>query len=442
MRYSASSASFASVNSKNFSRLAQALFCISALAMVLVLPGCATYSAGFVRVENAAAKRDLDGALKSLDELKLTGSDEALLYLNKGTLLRLQGKYADSNMQFESAKSLMEKLNAISIKEQAASVSINDTFKAYECLPSEQLMVYSFEALNYLQMGAVDDAAVEARQFDVKQGLIAKKNKGAKYLSGAFVRYLNGMVYEAAGETDSARIEMQKAVAAYKEQNPGFPVPKKLTADLARLEADKAAPSEVVFVLHNGLGPSLNENNIRVPNPGYDPRNPKSISMFSLAVPKLVKRPLPVDHVVLNSDSVSETSEVVEDVNGIAEKSFNDRLPAIIARGVARLAVKKTAEVETNKRNEGNPMVSIFTSVVSNVSERADTRTWSLLPGNIQMARMVLPAGKHDVTATYYSANGSVIGTREFKDIAVKPGQKSFVSDYFFYPPSPPRAAN
>jgi hypothetical protein len=442
MRNRVGSASFASVNSMEFSRLPQALLCIAVLAMVLVLPGCATYSAGFVQVENAAAKRDLDGAVKSLDELKLTGADEALLYLNKGTLLRLQGKYADSNMQFESAKSLMEKLSAISIKEQAASVTINDTFKAYEGLPSEQLMVYSFEALNYLQMGAVDDAAVEARQFDVKQGLIAKRNKGAKYLSGAFVRYLNGMVYEAAGEADSALIEMQKAADAYKEQNPGSPAPKKLTADLARLADGKAAPSEVVFVLHNGLGPSLNENNIRVPNPGYDPRNPKSFAMLSLAVPKFVRRPLPVDHVVLSSDSVSVTSEIVEDVNGIAEKSFNDRLPTIIARGVARLAVKKAAEAETNTRNQGNPMVSIFTSVVSNASERADTRTWSLLPGNIQMARLVLPSGKHDVTATYYAANGNVIGAREFKNIEVKPGQKSFVSDYFFYPPAPPRAAN
>jgi uncharacterized protein len=442
MRNSAGSASFASVRSLNLSRLPQPLFCIAVLAMILVLPGCATYSAGFAKVENAAAKRDLDGAMKSLDELKLTGADEALLYLNKGTLLRLQGKYADSNMQFESAKSLMEKLDAISIKEQAASVSINDTFKAYEGSPSEQLMVYSFEALNYLQMDAVDDAAVEARQFDVKQGLIAKKYKGAKYLSGAFVRYLNGMVYEAAGESDSAQIEMQKAVDAYKEQSTGIPVPKKLMADLARLEAGKAAPGEVVFILQNGLGPSLNENNIRVANPGYDPRNPRSIAMFSLAVPRFVKRPLPVDHVVLNSDSASVTSEIVEDVNGIAEKSFNDRLPTIIARGVARLAVKKAAEVETNKRNEGNPMVSIFTSVVSNVSERADTRTWSLLPGNIQMARLVLPPGKHDVTATYYAANGNVICTREFKDIEVKPSRKSFVSDYFFYPPASPRAAN
>ncbi len=415
--------------------LAQVILGLAAIVSVLALPGCATYSASMAHVENAAANRDLDAANKALDKLKLGGSDETLLHLNKGTLLRWQGQYADSNTQFEAAKNLMEQLDAISIKEQAASVTINDTFKAYEGLPSEQLMVYSFEALNYLQMGDVDDAAVEARQFNLKQRLLAEKHRNAKYLSGAFVRYLNGMVYEAAGEPDSARIEMQKAVDGYKAQNAGFPIPRKLGDDLARLKAGKPAPSEVVFILHNGLGATLAENVIRVANPAYDPRNPKSIGMISLAVPRFVRRPIPVDHVVLSAGAFSATSEEVEDVNGIAEKSFNDRLPVIIARGVARMAVKLAAEAEVNKKEADNPMVSIFTNIAANASERADTRSWTLLPGNILMARLSLPAGKHDVTATYYDGGGNVLGSRDFKDVEVKPGQKSFVSDYFLSQP-------
>lgn len=428
-----------SVKVKESRRLPRVFLGLAALAAVLVLPGCATYSSGFAKVESAAANRDLDGAVKSLDDLKLSGADQTLHHLNKGTLLRLQGNYAESNRHFDAAKNLMEKLNAISVVEQAASVTVNDTMKAYEGLPSEQLMVYAFEALNYLQSGDVDDAAVEARQFDVKQGLIAEKNKGAKYLSGAFVRYLNGMVYEAAGERDSARIEMGKAVEGYKAQNSGFPVPRALTADLARLSAGKAAPSEVVFILHNGLGASLDENNIRVANPVPGQNGPL---MFSLAVPKFVKRALPVARVVLSSDSSSSTSEVVEDVNGIAEKSFNDRLPTIIARGLARMVVKNVAAQEAKKQAGGNPLFNLVADVATNASERADTRTWSLIPGNVLMARLSLPAGKHDVTATYYGAGGNVLDTREFKGVEVKAGRKVFVSDYFLNPPAAAKAAN
>jgi hypothetical protein len=384
-------------------------------------------------MESATSNRDLVGASKALDDLKLTGGDETLHHLNKGTLLRLQGNYAESNRHFDAAKSLMEKFNAISITEQAASVAVNDTLKAYDGLPSEQMLIYSFEALNYLQSEDADGAAVEARQFDVKQHLIAEKHAKAKYLSGAFVRYLNSMVYEAVGEKDSARIEAEKAVDAYKLQNSGFPVPKALTDDLKRLSAGKTAPSEAVFILQNGLGPSLNEVVIRVANPS--PQN--GVAMFSLAVPKFSRRSAPVARVVLSSGNATATSEMVEDVNDLAEKSLNDRLPVIIARGVARMVAKSVVVSEAKK--QGGELAGFFANVASAVSERADTRSWSLLPGNILMARLPLAAGKYDLTATYYSASGNTLGSHDFS-VVVKSGRKTFVSDYFLNPPAPPKA--
>ena len=152
--------------------LSRQFFGLLVLLAVFVLPGCATYSVGIAKVEHETGNRNLAGALKSLDELKLNGSDRMLYYLNKGTLLRLQGDYAASNQQFESAKSLMEYLSAISVTEQTGSVVVNDTVKAYEGTGNEQLLIYAFKELNYLQSGDVDDAAVEARQFDIKQRLI------------------------------------------------------------------------------------------------------------------------------------------------------------------------------------------------------------------------------------------------------------------------------
>ena len=411
------------------------LFIAATICIVLGTPGCATYSAGFAKVESATANRDLNGAIKSLDELKLSGADEALHYLNKGTLLRLQENYSESNKYFEHAKNLQEKLAAISASEQLASVSVNDTMKAYEGLPSEQLMLYSFEALNYLQMGAIDDAAVEARQFDIKQTLIAKKNGNAKYLSGAFVRYLNSMAYEAVGERDSARIEMNKALEGYKAQNSSFGIPPSVIADVARLEARKPPSSEAVFILHNGLGPSLDEFTIRVANP-----NPQNGSAFlSLAIPKFSKRSVPVTRITLSEGSDSVSSEIVADINDIAERSLNDRIPAITARAVARMVVKnvaaKSAKDQTKDAGAFGLLMSVAADIGTAVSERADTRTWSLLPGNINMARLPLPAGKHNLLATYYGTNNNIIGTREFKDVIVKSGQKTFISDYYLNQP-------
>ena len=402
------------------------------LAVLVILPGCATYSSGFARVENAAANHDLDGAITLLDGLKLSKADETLLCLNKGTLLHLQGKYAESNQEFETAKNLMESLAAISVTEQTASVAVNDTMKAYEGQPTDQLLLYSFAALNYLQMGDVEAAAVEARQFDVKQGLITSKNPKAVYLGGAFVRYLNGMVYEAAREKDSARIEMQKALKAYQLQQSGFEIPQGLLADLSRLKQRKSPPSEVVFVLHNGLGPFLKDATVRVPNP-----NPMAgTALLSLSIPEHVARPAPVHHVVLTANTVSATSERVEDINDIAAKSLTDRMPTITARAVSRLVAKNLAAGAAKDRSGDvagsySFLVNAVIDVAAIVSEMADTRSWSLLPASIDMARLSLPAGTHNVTATYYDTQGNVLDVREYKDVVVKKGEKSFLSDYY-----------
>jgi hypothetical protein len=409
--------------------LPRALCGVTAILMVLVLPGCVTYSASVAQVETSTANRDLDGAIKALDGLKLSGPDEMLHHLNKGTLLRLQGNFAESNRHFDVAKNLIEKFNAISVTEQFASVAVNDTLKAYEGQPGEQLMVYAFEALNYLQSGDVDGAAVEARQFDVKQHLIAEKNN-AKYLSGAFVRYLDSMVYESAGQRDEARIEMENAVTGYKVQSSGFSVPSSLLEDLKRVNAGKPAPSEVVLILHNGLGPTLSEEIIRVQNP--KPQNGSAI--FSLAVPKFAKRPAPVARVVLSSAEASANSEMVEDVNNISERSLKDRLPVIIARGVARMVAKSVAVGEAKKKS--GELAGFIMNVATTVAERADTRSWTLLPANLLMTRLPLAAGKHDLTATYYSASGNILGTHEYKDVVVKAGRKVFMSDYFMSPPA------
>ena len=434
--------------------LSRQFFGLLVVLAVFVLPGCATYSVGIATVEQETSNRNLDGALKSLDKLKLTGADQMLYYLNKGTLLHFQGDYAASNQQFEAAKSLMERLSAISVTEQTGSVVVNDTVKAYEGVPYEQLLVYAFEELNYLQSGNDDEAAVEARQFDIKQRLVAGDNPSAAYLSGAFVRYLNGMTYEEVGERDSARIDFRKAVDGYKAQSgiTGFGVPAALKADLDRLENPQAKsrvsparkPSgvavqspdtsnygEVVFILHDGLGPTLAENIIHVSNP--DPQHGAAI--MSIAVPKFVQRPVPVARFELSEGSESASSELVDDVNAIARKSLEDRLPAITARAVARMVLKNAMARKVKNQNRDNGsgglLLSLVTDVGAIVSERADTRSWSLLPGNILMARLVLPPGKHDLNVTYYDDYGNVLATRDYGAVRVVAGRKVFVSDYY-----------
>jgi hypothetical protein len=363
-------------------------------------------------------------------------------------LYRLQGDYVKANLELDAAKRIMDESGAVSVSEQAMSVIKNDTSKSYEGDGNEQLLIYAFKALNYLESGDVDAAAVEARQFDIKHRLVMEKNPDAKFLTGAFARYLNGMVYEAVGESDSARIEYSKAVEGYKKQAEisGFGPPKGLIEDLARVEGKAKAKrtegtGEVVFFLHNGLGPSAAENIIQVANP-----NPAAGAAFiRLALPKFVARPVPVARVELSAGGASSTSEMAENVNALAKKSLEDRLPAITARAVARMVAKNVAAAAVKKQadDRGGGMAGLLVKLAADVgavaSERADTRTWALLPGNIQLARLNLPAGKHTIRATYYGHQDGVLATREYP-VEVRAGRKSFVSDYYVVAAAPAQA--
>lgn len=456
--------SCASDSACSFDRLRAWL--LPALLAITVLQGCATHSEAFRSIEQHAVARNIPAAIETLErqhKRDLMHTDVVLKHLNKGTLLHLQGDYAGSNREFDEAKRRMEELDAISVREQAGAMLVNEAVKAYVGDGNEQMLVYAFAALNYLQMGNIEDAAVEARQFDVKHRLIREKHADENFLSGAFVRYLNGMVFEAIGDTDDARIEYKHALAGYQAQS-GFSragVPVMLTSDIARLTAERPRSSkysrrpsrqpvqtpasntgEVVFVLENGLGPSLGENLTQVPNP----KPQQGLTVFRIALPTFVERPAPVARMIVAGNGQSADGEMVEDINALARKSLEDRLPGIKARAVARLLLKNQMVAESKKqeqREANNPNIdpmakalrSIFNAVAdvgATMSERADTRTWSLLPGNILMARLQLPAGPHDLSVSFHGANGNLIATRSYRNVLVQPGKKTFVADYFY----------
>lgn len=69
-----------------------------------------------------------------------------------------------------------------------------------------------------------------------------------------------------------------------------------------------------------------------------------------------------------------------------------------IARGAAKLAVTKGAERRIEKENEvAARIVGLLGNIGSALLERADTRSWHLLPAGLAVTRVDLPAGTHDM---------------------------------------------
>lgn len=70
-----------------------------------------------------------------------------------------------------------------------------------------------------------------------------------------------------------------------------------------------------------------------------------------------------------------------------------------IARGTAKLALTKGVERSIEEKNEvAGMLVGLIGNIGSILLERADTRSWHLLPAGVSVARVRLPAGDHDLT--------------------------------------------
>jgi hypothetical protein len=69
-----------------------------------------------------------------------------------------------------------------------------------------------------------------------------------------------------------------------------------------------------------------------------------------------------------------------------------------IARGTAKLALTKGAERKLEEKNEvAGRLLGLLGNVTNVLTERADTRSWHLLPAAISVVRVELPPGDHEL---------------------------------------------
>jgi hypothetical protein len=412
---------------------------------VLLGGGCATYSSGFQDTEAALIRHQPQQALQALEKQNHHSTDQVLYLLNKAMLLRMTGEYAASNALFEQAKQRMDALSAFSLREQSASFIINDATRSYVGEEFEQVLVHLYEALNYIALGKMDDARVEAGQVDLKLRAFHEHSGGGSYSEDAFARYLNGMIYEDLGETSDAMIAYRKAYEAYIGYSKKFDVgvPTSLKSDLLRLskemglddefqryeaefklshwlsEKDLQDKGQLVFIFSNGLVPIKRESSSLV-------ANPETGHAIRISLPYYQNRPLEVAHAQVDVAGEEATTATVESVAAIAVQTLKDKMPAIIARAIARDVMK--AKLAKQADDHGNSTLGLIVNIAGVITEVADTRSWLTLPDNIQLARMALPPGTYEVKVDLIDRSGGVVAVKTFPDVVIRESGMTFLS--------------
>ncbi len=386
-----------------------------------------------------------------------------LYYADLGVILHYGGLYRESIASLLQAEQRLEDLYTRSLSKQAATFIINDTLAPYRGEDFEGVMLNLFLALNYLQLGQIEDALVEARKVDAKLNLLNSDyppDKQNVYKEDAFVRLLMGIIYEIGGtrpDLNDALVSYKIATQYYEEnyrQNFGTPVPKILRTNLlalahamggneynvhegsstnVNLEAisDRHRQSELYFLHYNGKSPEKIEGAIWAPMPdGY---------IMKIAFPQYRLRPYAVamSTIKVTAATSGQTrlveTELGEDVAAIAMQSLQDRKSRITAKAIARATAKYLAvkAAEDAVRKEHGKKQANFVRMIGNLSalilERADLRSWETLPAEIRIGKCVVPPGLYRIDLDLKSSAGQLVKQMALDDIELAPGEKRLV---------------
>lgn len=424
-------------------RLSTYLLLASIAGLGLTMNACATYG----QKTHSMRSNLLSGQIAAARDLveQMPSDDDALVELNKGMLRRMTGDYQASNQVFEQAKKRIEELYGVSLSEQLGAVTVNDTLRAFQGDRYEQVLLHAYMALNYIQLGDLDSARVEMLQADVKM-----REWGEQPEEDAFVRYLSGIIYEMLGESDQALVSYRQAYEIYRSARDriGLDTPQVVKQDLLRLLASQRlwdeykrlknefgmtnfkamkvgnGYGEVIVVLGKGLAPQREENAIQT-------FSDEVSDMVRIALPAYKQAPAVLPRARIQVNDKQQPLEPVENIDALARSALNDDIAIITTRALARAVIKHKTQKEVQDKQGG--LAGFLMTVTNMATERADTRSWSTLPQEIELGRMLLPEGQHRIHIELVNAAGRVVDSIE-QTVTIKSGQRLLLAQRWVAP--------
>jgi hypothetical protein len=401
-----------------------------ALALGGGLTGCAS-----ARMSDAAPNRafhegrygEAAAQLKQgLAEQGKDGRDQLLYLLDLGLVLHTDGRYEESNRYFLKADEVADIKDYTSLSKEAGTLLTSDNIQDYKGEDFENVLISTYLAMNYALLGDFENALVEARR--VNRKLYRMVNEGKrKYKQSAFARYFSAILYEALGHDEDAYIDYKQAF----ELEPSFPGLGRdlwrtarasgLREDLPKWDEEfgltdedhaqakalgpKSGKGEIIVIYENGISP------IKRPNPEFS------------ELPKFYPRFNPVRQAVIliNRSELAKT-EILQDIERTAIENLNEKYAGMIAKKLAGVLAKEVIGDQVARRT-GNELLGFLTKAYFYLSDQADVRSWNLLPRDLQLARIPVDPGVHEVQVVPVGSTALAP-----KKVEVRAGQKVFVS--------------
>ncbi|MEM7626218.1 MAG: hypothetical protein AAF333_11535 [Planctomycetota bacterium] len=420
---------------------------IAAGAALLLLAGATGCNNAKLRDAQAAYwSGNLAGAGAKIDAFVASdgeGGNRVIAYLEQGSIRRAQGDYAASNESFavvDAALTRIDNSPEVSLSGEALAAVTNLNTLPYRGYHYDRVMLNTFRALNYLEMGERDAARVELRRAYERQREAvaanaerlekaeeeAKKSKNAgnydadraqndpgfqnnldaqyagldRYAAygdyvNPFTEWMQGVYYRGEAADGSDLEWSRKAFERVLGMSPDNDYLRQDYDAANRIAGGGPIEPTTYVIFATGTAPMRGEVRIDIPLFLVD----GSVDYVGANFPKLVENPAYVRQLQVRTDTGTYPTQLLADMDQVVGREFKNELPIVITKtliaagtkATIAYALRKAAEENGGEGNDLATFVRIATTVYQAAVNRADLRTWATLPKQFQIARLPTP---------------------------------------------------
>jgi len=413
------------------------------LLAAALLAGCASYTDQTEQLRAAWAVGAYPQAAKIAAGAAQHSNrvDTVLWNLEAGAAARAAGDFPGSLHAFSAADGLFDYWDNqpdISITRETAALLVNPTVLPYRGYDYDRIMESVYQALNYLALGQFDQARVELNRALERQQIAqahnaaraaaaqqaaadsaantgydaARAQKDPRFKSqyqqtygpldslkyytdyaNPFATYLRALCLLARPlsptDAESARVDFARVQAMIGHND--F-----IDADLAlatQITSGAKLPPLTFVIYETGTAPVRAEQRIDIPVFLASP----DVPYFGVAFPKLnFNSQFSPGLVVQTVGHPALRTALLCDMDAVVAQEFRNDLPEVVVKTLISAGIKAAAEFAAHQGTKDHEnldtITQLFGLVYQYATNRADLRTWTTLPKQIQFARLPAPA--------------------------------------------------
>jgi uncharacterized protein len=415
-------------------------------SIVLIASGCATHTNRLIPVRNSFYVGDLEKAQQLLEEhLEQDRGDTNVLLLEKASVQLAAGRPAEAERHLRHVRDEFDYLEQKSLAETTVSLFSDDQRLSYAGEDYEKVLIRAYLALANLMHDGGDAEAYCLQMVDKQAQIVAAAaepdgtNPKADYQQVALAPYLRAaMREETHRDFDDVARYREMVVSWQPDFAPG-------AGDLHRSRTGRhSAPGNGVvyaFALV-GRGPLKDEVEeipstaaLVIANAALNIADQKTLPpiVAPIKVPQVFAMPNQISQLAVhvNGQPVGQTT-ILTDVTRMAIDQCAANRNHVVARALVRRAVKESTilaakRVTGSREGSWEAVAFELAGLMWQFTENADTRCWGLLPDTIQVLRIELPAGEHQIDFQPLDREHRIMGPRASRTITVNDGRNAYV---------------